>query len=214
MLAKPLDYSKIFWQLQRWFPHDRRFNADNFGYQPEWLILEAYQAGSEMRREELHYQELAIAQLTQFYVNAHIDSKKTKPYSADSFYYFAAKNMDTQLSHECADAFFDLLKDNLVPQWVLAIAPLGQLKQQKTGFKPSYPRAAIGNDIIIINPVINNDSLTGSLAIVNEGEEEEWVTNAENTHQKLLIKIEEKRDFNGLYIISPQFDISTKHNWA
>ncbi len=207
MLAKPLDYSKIFWQLQRWFPHDNRFNADNFGYQPEWLILQAYEAGKRMEREELHNQELGIAKLTQLYLNAHLNSKTTQPLSVDSFYHFSDSTVETKLTHEAADAFYDLVKDKKIPQWGLAIAPLEELKQVKTGFKPSYPRGAIGVGLVILNPVIKDGLLTGTLAIIDEGKTEEWVINTEDERQKLLIKVEQERTFEGCYVIEPRFEI-------
>ncbi|MBD2018665.1 hypothetical protein H6F43_00510 [Leptolyngbya sp. FACHB-36] len=155
--------------MQRDWGHDPRFSAENFGFQPTWLILQALEHGAKLRQEELHMAELGIAQLCALFVNANRDPKKGEPAKAKDFCHFTPKESEIQINGAACDAFFSLAPDEKLPAWALALAPVDKLKAQRKNRPAPKPRAwASEDEVLLILPRVKGDRAVCSLAFVGE----------------------------------------------
>lgn len=155
--------------MQRYWPHDSRFQAENFGFQPTWLILQALEHGAKLQMEVLHHQELGIATLTSCFINANRDPKKGEPSKASDFFYFKPQSKTIKVSSQACDIFFALTKANKMPPWVVAIAPMDVLRANKGNGKPlpGRVRAWMGDGVLLIMPTIENGMVRSPIAFVS-----------------------------------------------
>lgn len=151
--------------MSRYWPHDTRFSADNFGDQPVWLILQALDQGAKLQRDELHMQELGISSLCALFVNANRDPKKGKPAKPADFYRF--KDADNKLPAIACDAFFSLVDDRKIPGWAVGSAPLDELRRDRLFNPVRKPRALVGEGILLLCPRINDSEISAAMAIVD-----------------------------------------------
>lgn len=155
--------------MQRDWAHDDRFSAQNFGFQPTWLILQALEYGAKLRQEALHMEELGIATLCALFVNANRDPKKGEPAKPADFCHFTPKDAEIKLNGAACDAFFSLVPEEKLPAWALAIAPIDKLKQQRRNQPPPMPRAWAGEcEALLILPRVKNDRVVAPLVFVGE----------------------------------------------
>lgn len=154
--------------MQRYWAHDTRFQAENFGFQPTWLILQALEHGARLQSEALHHQELGIATLTSCFINANRDPKKGEPSKAADFYYFQPKDHKIKIPAAACDAFFALTKENKLPGWAVAIAPIDIIRANKGNGKPlpGRVRAWSGDGVLLIMPHIDGDLVRCPLAFI------------------------------------------------
>ena len=115
-------------------------------------------------------QELGVATLNALFVNANRDPNKSQPAKAQDFCYFKP---DTEtkvvVPSTAAEAFFSLVKESRMPEWVMSIAPLDQLRgavKDGTG-KVTRPRAWIGPDILLLKPRLEGSQIKAPVALVN-----------------------------------------------
>jgi hypothetical protein len=159
--------------VQRYCPYDDRFSAENFGFQPTWLILQALEQGAKFTSEHLHLQELGIATLTACFINANRDPKKGEPAKPTDFFYFADRDSTgPKLNGAACDAFFSLVSEQLLPSWVLDIAPIELIRSQRANRSIVKPRAWIGENLLLLLPRVEVDSdgkhtVTAALAFCN-----------------------------------------------
>lgn len=118
-----------------------------------------------MQRSQLHLEELGLASLCALFVNANRDPKKGKPAKPSDFYRFELQ--DGKIPAYACDAFFSLVKDNLMPGWVLAIAPLEEMRNLRKFDSYPRPRVWIGDGVMLICPQFLSDRVIAPLAIVN-----------------------------------------------
>lgn len=196
--------------MQSWFPSDYRFNCDNYGDQTEALILAAYKSGSQIEKERHYRAELPIASLHATYYNSHRDPDKSKPIKVQDLCYFKSDEQ-SRIPTIVGDTFFSLIRDKVMPQWALAIAPLEELRTLKRGLAVSYPRALIGKGIIIFNPRINEDTVEGSYALIVEGVESDCLSDPDNSSTYLRVKIDYEDKWQCLRIVEPELRID--HEW-
>lgn len=125
--------------------------------------------GEELRREELHLQELGIATLTSVYCNSQIDTKKQEPIKPNAFFYFAPGDPEqVQIDGVAADVFFSLVKDSKLPQWALSICPLDRLRSSRIeGSAPQKNRAWMKRGVLLLLPRIVGTRVIAPLAIVD-----------------------------------------------
>lgn len=151
--------------MSRYWPHDTRFQADNFGDQPVWLILQALEHGAKLQRDELHMQELGISSLCALFVNANRDPKKGKPAKPADFYRF--KDADNKLPAIACDAFFSLIDDRKMPGWAVGLAPIDELRRDRLFNPVRKPRALVGDGILLLCPNIGDSQISAAMAIVD-----------------------------------------------
>ena len=122
-----------------------------------------------MHAEELHLAELGIATLTSCFVNANRDPKSSPAKPKDFFYFDKPEGSDgVKISSSCANAFFSLVKDELMPAWVVALAPIEKLNAARNGDRVSKPRAWIGEGVLLLLPRVNEEKVEFTLGFVNE----------------------------------------------
>lgn len=122
-----------------------------------------------MQCEVLHHQELGIATLTSAFINANRDPKKGEPAKASDFFYFQPKDHKIKIPAPACDAFFALTKENKLPGWAVAMAPMDVLRANKGNGKPlpGRVRAWAGDGILLIMPIIDGDTVRCPLAFIS-----------------------------------------------
>jgi len=125
-------------------------------------VLKAIKKGQELRRRELHEQEIGVANLTALMANVNRDAKKTKtPYKAADFCFFAS---DAELNNPDeinAAAYFELIEKKLLPSWALFI--FSEMKRIRSSIAPPDPVAAIGDGFLLLAPEATNGGMEGLL---------------------------------------------------
>jgi hypothetical protein len=146
--------------LQTYFPHDKRFNYENFAYTPINIIFQALEYGHRFYKEQLHCQELGIATLTSYFVNANKDPKKGSKVSPSDFFFFKP-DQSNEICPDVATTFFSLVEDKLVPNWTLQYIPLKEFIALRGRGNIESPRALINQElqIIVIAPKIYRQSI-------------------------------------------------------
>lgn len=154
--------------MNRFFPYDQRFNAENFGWQPTWLILQALSIGAKFQREQSHLDELGIATLTAVLVNCNRDPKKSEPAKPSDFWYFTPQDeQEPRLDAVAADAFFSLVQSERMPSWCVAIAPVDRLREVRANGPVPKCRAWVKKGVLLITPRIEDGVVKVPLAIVD-----------------------------------------------
>lgn len=157
----------MFWKIQRYWGFDPRFSAENFGFQPVWLILQAYEYAEKLERERLHREEKGIAQLAMLYLNSKIDPKKTDPFTPEQFcHWLPPTEQDKSISSPACDAFFSLIQDSLMPAWAVSSAPIAKLKANQANATVSRPRAWVGEGVLLLMPRIVGRVVTAEFAMI------------------------------------------------
>jgi hypothetical protein len=129
--------------------------------------LQAYEYAEKFERDRLHKEELGIAQLTMLYLNSKIDTKKTEPYKTDQFcFWLPQAKQDQSIASSACDAFFSLVKDNLMPAWVVPLVPIEQLKSNQAHAAVSRPRAWVGEGVLLLVPRIVGKVVTAEFAVI------------------------------------------------
>lgn len=168
-------------------PYDDRFQGDNFWHQPEWLIFEALEYSMKIEQEKLHRYEKPIAALTALFYNCN-RGKDSKALSEKDFYKYAPPSEEEkQITSDMAASFFALAREEKLPTWTTSIAPIELLRAKfSKGDKVRELKAFIGEKIVIINPKISGELITGELALI-QGKGEDIVTNPDNCQKVKLI---------------------------
>lgn len=149
-------------------PTDERFSAEQFGFQPVWLILQAIEHGSKHRSEQLHLEELGISTLTACFVNANRDPKKGEPAKPSDFWYFASQAFQDKIDPVVADTFFALVAEEKIPSWAVALAPIEKLRASRgNGSNISGARAWMRKGVLLLAPRIRGTSVVAPLALVD-----------------------------------------------
>jgi len=143
-----------------------------FWEQPYHYILFAAEKVHENRRQELHLQELPIAQVSSILANQARDPKKRqKPFSATDFCFFAPLVNEDLPKGRFGAAALRLIKDNRYPSWALFC--YNQLISSATkGYEPEMP-ALLASDAILLHPIKAKDGYTGML-IAQESASEQF----------------------------------------
>jgi hypothetical protein len=111
-----------------------------------------------LHREELHLAELGIATLTSCFINANRDPKSTAAKPSD-FFYFNSTDEQIQIPSMCANAFFALADAGLLPNWVVAIAPIDKLKSVQDDTRVIAPRAWVGDGVVLMLPRVDGETV-------------------------------------------------------
>ena len=69
-----MDWAEAFWQCRRYWPACPEFGPDEFGLLSVRYVVDALNFGHEMRRKELHQEELGVANLTALMANINRDA--------------------------------------------------------------------------------------------------------------------------------------------
>lgn len=141
------------------------FHPDVFGDLTIDIVFQALEQGQKFKRQDTHLNELGMATLTSCFVNANRDPKKGQPAKPSDFFYFA--NSDP-LNSAIADSFFSLIKDKLMPSWVVYASPIDLLKQSRDTSHPTRNRCLIGDGVAIFCPVIEDDEIYSDFVVFNE----------------------------------------------
>lgn len=147
---------------KRLWPGDPQFSVDLFGELPSLYVLQAVAKGHELRRRELHEQEIGVANLTALTANLNRDPKKVKsPYKPHDFCFFAAKTDGNDPDAINAAAYFHLIDKQQLPTWALFV--FGEMKKAKSSIPAPDPVAAIGDGFILLAPQPVNGGIEGLL---------------------------------------------------
>lgn len=109
--------------MQQYFPHDSRFNWINFGNTPIYVIFQALEYGHRFYKEDKHCNELGVATLTSYFVNANKDPKKGSRVTPSDFFFFKSEGT-SDINPDVAATFFSLINDGLIPDWGVASTPI------------------------------------------------------------------------------------------
>lgn len=82
-------------------------------------MLEAIAEGEELRREELHLSELAIAQ----FASIHFNSKKTQPPYFSTKDFCLWRDKENNIEEDVRQTIFSLRAEELIPGWVTSWLP-------------------------------------------------------------------------------------------
>lgn len=164
------------------------FGPDSFGELSATYVLKAVRHGQELRRRELHEQELAVANLSALTANINRDAKKQKnPYRAIDFCYFAEKADRNDPDAINAAAYMKLLEDGKLPAWALFC--FQEMKGMAGEVAPPTPLAAIGDGFVLLAPEPANGGMEGLL--IAEGRVAGQKRRAHIGRQKLWVTIPE-----------------------
>lgn len=92
--------------------------------------MEAIAEGEELRKEELHLSELAIAQ----FASIHFNSKKTQPPYFNTKDFCLWKDREYTIEEDIRQTIFSLRTDEVIPGWVTSWLPndeIGKLESDK-----------------------------------------------------------------------------------
>lgn len=157
-----------YWQCQRYYPHDPRFNADNFRWMPTWLVNQALAAAKRADREHYHALERPIAQLAQMYYNSKTEAHKHL--QRDSFEMYGPPKPIITITPNSAAVYFHLGTAGSLPPWA-QIKEIGDQMQPlyRSGVIPEFP-ALVGPRAVLLCPVIHPEYISCDYAIVNKGQ--------------------------------------------
>lgn len=160
--------------------------------------MQALEYGHKFYKEDKHCNELGIATLTSYFVNANKDPKKGSKVTPSDFFFFKPDN-SKEINPNCAVTFFSLVTDGLMPDWAVPIAPIkefAELKPKGTVASLGH-RALIGvdTDILIICPeLVGGDRLFAGFMFI-------WEVDT-TKHPSLIVKnIDNDRKFK---LITPE----------
>lgn len=160
---------------------------------PYNYVLEAVQNGRELYVERLADYERPIAMNTSLLANVNRDPKKNKKgYTYNQFCFYATKkDKDLPKGRYGATALL-LQKQGLFPSWALFC-----FSELVSGAAPEYKpdiMAFIGEDALLIDPVIVGEVVTGFLIAQESASNQIRVMNDENgnTYRIQMPKIETK----------------------
>ncbi|MBD2095642.1 hypothetical protein H6F90_10795 [Trichocoleus sp. FACHB-591] len=110
--------------------------------------------------------ELGIATLTSCFINANRDSKADAAKPSD-FYYFQIREESDRISIPAiaCDTFFALIKDGLLPGWVVPLVPVDKLEAGRKRGEVGKPRAWVGEGVILIAPKIEGGQVIAAIAV-------------------------------------------------
>lgn len=132
------------------------------------MLLQAYEWAEKLERDRLHKEELGIAQLAMLYYNSKIDPKKSEPLTPDKFcYWMPATEQEKGIASSACDAFFSLIKDSLMPAWVVPLVPIDRLKANQAHASLSRPRAWIAEGVLLLMPRIMGQAVTAEFALID-----------------------------------------------
>lgn len=141
------------------------FCPESFGDLTIDVVFQALDYGQNFKRQDAHLLELGTATLTSCFVNANRDPKKGSPAKPSDFFYFSNSN---PINSAIADSFFSLIKDKLMPSWVVYASPIDVLKQSKGVSHPKKNRCLVGDGVAIFCPVIEDDEIYSDFVVFNE----------------------------------------------
>ena len=153
--------------MNHWWQGDKRFSADNFGYQPTWLIIQALHYGAKLHQEQLHQEELGIATLSALFVNSNRDPKKGEAAKPSDFFYHKPLADEDKISFSACATFFSLVSDEKMPSWAVAIAPVEKLRAGKDSGVVSTIRAFVARGVLLVAPVLEGNRVKVPLALVD-----------------------------------------------
>lgn len=153
--------------MNRWWQNDERFRADNFGFQPTWLILQALHYGAKLHQEQLHQEELGIATLSALFINCNRDPKKGEAAKPSDFFYHKPSSDEDKISPTACATFFSLVSDEKMPSWAVAIAPIDKLRIGKDDSTQAPVRAFVARGVLLIAPIVAGDKVKVALALVD-----------------------------------------------
>lgn len=184
--------------MHKYFPHDPRFNYENFGNTPINIIFQALEYGHRFYKEDLHYQELGMATLTSYFVNANKDPKKGSGVTPSDFFYFKP-DASSDIDPDVAATFFSLVKDQVAPNWTVPLIPIKELIALKDKGRIAKRRAFVGVDcnVFILCPSVVNYKLFCGFLVAWEVDK--------NTHPSILLQsIDNPNDV--IRVITPESD--------
>lgn len=148
-------------------------------------MLQALEYGAKLAHEDLHFQELGIATLCALFVNAN-RGKDSAPAKPGDFHHFKSQADRVQIDATASEMFFKLVSEERLPSWVVAIAPIEELKASRSNRKVSQPVVWIGEDVVLLSPKLQDNRVFAPLAIV-QGEGK--VTVKDETGQVLTLTL-------------------------
>ena len=138
-----------------------------FSYQNYWLlpyeyVIEAIINSRKMRHQELHEQEIPIAQLVLQQAEVNRDAKKRKrPFSIDEFYVYPIQGEKDSISGRYGAAAKGLIAKGKFPRWGLFI--YRELMENADKGKPPEKLCLTSENAIILAPEFNDSGCSGML---------------------------------------------------
>ncbi len=139
------------------------------------------EAGRELRRRELHDEEMAIANLTALTANLNRNSKKQRtPYKLADFCFFAPTDGQNAPDQQPADAYMKLIANKKLPSWALWI--FDSMKKGDPD-RALDPLALIGEGVVVLAPIEKNGGVEGLLLATSQASGRlVSVTNGKDSH--------------------------------
>lgn len=131
--------------------------------------MQALEWGEKLFSEQLHYQELGVATLTACFINANRDPDKSSPASPEEYCYFKPAEINL-ISPIAAGIFFQLIEEEIMPGWVIPVAPIDRLEKASRGQTTIPPIAWLAKEveILFINPMVHEDRVQVPMGFIGD----------------------------------------------
>ena len=148
------------------WPGDPLFEPERFGELSVSYVYNALSAGRKARRQELHEEELPVANLASLMANINRDAKKVKkPYGVIDFCFYASDDSANRPDDGPKNAYMALLDQKKLPRWALFV--FADMKSGNAKAAPA-PAAAVGEHVVLLAPQRRNGGLEGLLMATSE----------------------------------------------
>ena len=158
-----MDWAAAFWRCRWLWPGDSDFSPERFGDLNCRYVVDAIEGGQKLRREELHQNELPVANLASLTANLNRDPEsKSKPFTAQDFSFFdEQEERNDGPDSTMAAAYMSLVNARALPRWALFC--FTQMEQSAKGGKLPHQVAAQADGVLLLGPRFAGDALCGLL---------------------------------------------------
>lgn len=125
--GKPIDWAELYWLTQLYYPHEPRFNRENFGSCPIILIEQALEAYREQELLRQDRQAVPIALMGAYLMKPNFKDPQPdwiNPYGK----VLKQREARAEMPKSVAQCFLDLCKEGLMPPWVVASADIDRIR--------------------------------------------------------------------------------------
>jgi hypothetical protein len=156
---------------------------------PYEYVIEAIVNSRKIRHQELHEQEIPIAQLVAQQAEVNRDAKKRKrPFAIDEFYIYPMDGEKDSISGKYGAAAKELISSGRFPRWGLFIYK--ELMENADKGKVPEHLCLIGENAIILAPEFNDTGCNGML-IALEGASNRTISMTDDKQKVYRVRMPE-----------------------
>jgi hypothetical protein len=123
------DWAELWWKLQRHYPHEPRFRAEQFGNCPIVFVTQAQASLRDEEIERLSAEAVALARHG-YYLLASQGHKNVEPDWFNPWQTVLERSQaKAEIDESAARLFLELCSEKLVPPWVVATAGIEKIRR-------------------------------------------------------------------------------------